>query len=64
MAAERLAPDEFCAGDLKYNDRIVVGVGGQWLADVIGTHQTVQGETLVVLVVPTEAVFQVAGKTP
>jgi hypothetical protein len=51
--------------DLKNHDRIVVGLHGQWLGDVIGTHQTVDNEeVMIVMVVPAESVFEVAGRSP
>lgn len=50
--------------DLVNHDRIVVGLNGQWLGDVIGTHQTMDDEVMIVMIVPVESVFEVAGKTP
>lgn len=57
--------DRTSPAQLKNKDRIVTGLHGQWLADVVGVHENVDGEeVMVVMVVPAEAVFEVAGKTP
>lgn len=46
-------------------DRVVVGENGQWLGDIIGAKLLSENdEVVVVLVVPEEAFFEVAGKTP
>jgi hypothetical protein len=49
--------DQKAAVLLAHGDVIKVGQGDQWAAQIIGTHDTVDDEVMVVLVLPADATF-------